>query len=105
MQLLLTGDDFLHRGNQENLLFSGIVLFVVLFAIEFLSYTVFTLLWSSDEILKSATVRRRIARNITESASMMFMAWLGYANFIDLGGFEPFVAGVGAKQVRMIPIR
>ena len=102
MQLLLTGDDFLHRGNKENLVFSGAVLFVTLFAVEFLSYQIFTLLWSSDEILKSTPVRRRIARNITEAVSMIFMAWLGYTNFVDLGGFEPFVAGVGAKQVSSI---
>ena len=94
-QLVFTSNDFV-RGTNEDFVFSGIVLFVVLFVYEFLTYQLLTLIWgSSDEILKDEARRRKIARCLNEASCMMFMTYLGYATFIELDGFSAFLPGIG----------
>jgi hypothetical protein len=96
--LLVSGDDFVAHGSRENLIFSGVVLFVTLLSLEISTSLVLSFIPSS--ILKEPGVKRKLARNLNESAAMIVMSWLGYVAFIDQGGFQYASSGIGIERVR-----
>jgi hypothetical protein len=98
--LLLTEEDYTSFNTPNNLIYTGVILFVTLWIGEFLTLGV--LATFGNGILKDYSNRKKITRNINESAAMLVISYLGYLTFISLKGFEPFQQGVGVKNVIII---
>lgn len=98
-QLLLTGIDFEHFGNNTNLFFTASVLFVVLFVVEFITSLLIRYFLASDKILSNALVQRHLTRSLNEVAAMSIMAYLGYISYVDMGRLSALNNGVGVDNV------
>jgi hypothetical protein len=97
--LLVSGDDFVTHGSHENLIFSGVVLFITLYSLEISTSFILSLIPAS--VLKEPGVKRKIARNLNECAAMVVMSWLGYVAFVDLGGFQSAALGIANDRVSL----
>lgn len=102
--LLLTGSDFEEFGNSENLLFTAGIIFLGLFAVEFVIYQSLGVLFSNDKKISTPAGRRKLSRGLNEFVSMMLMSWLGYVSYVELGRFSAFTNGVGLDNVRYFSI-
>lgn len=95
--LLVSGDDFTTHGTTENMIFSGVVLFITLYTLEISTQIVLSLMPSS--LMKEPGVPRKLARNLNEGSAMVVMSWLGYVAFVDMGGFALATTGIPHEKV------
>lgn len=102
--VLLTGEDYELHGDARNLMVTAAVIFSVLVICEISSNKLAGIVFADDKAIMVPRIRKKLCRSVNEFLSMMFMAWLGYESFMEMGLFSPFTGGVGVDNVMHSPV-